>query len=277
MTALSRHYAKLCDVADFDDAAVLAALRDIFPEREPQDHLERKAWEYAMAAMFLEEAGHLNDDSRLLGVGAGDERIAFWLANHAGAVVATDIYGDGDFASGEAPASMLTDPASHAPFPYREDRLTAQWMDARNLDFPDASFDAAFSISSFEHFGAPSEIAAAAAELGRVLRPGGHAVVITECWVRRHPLNALMWSLPGRKGVDVLTAREIEAQIVSPSGLRLLQPLDTSISEQTWANVTQLRVGAPPQPSSGAVHPHVLMRYRSSVFTSVCLVLEKPR
>ena len=88
-------------------------------------------------------------------MGAGDERILFWLANHVGEVVATDIYGEGDFAGREAGGSMLVDPAAHAPFPYREDRLSVLWMDARELAFPDASFDVVYSLSSLEHFGGP--------------------------------------------------------------------------------------------------------------------------
>ena len=34
--------------------------------------------------MFLADLGLLDDRSRVLGVGAGDERILFWLANHVG-------------------------------------------------------------------------------------------------------------------------------------------------------------------------------------------------
>jgi len=58
-------------------------------------------------------------------------------------------------------------------------------MDARRLDFADESFDVGFSLSSFEHFGGPQDVLAAARELGRVLRPGGHAFVVTECFVQR--------------------------------------------------------------------------------------------
>jgi SAM-dependent methyltransferase len=245
-----------------------------------------------MVALFLEDVGRLVEPTEALAVGAGDERILFWLANRVGRVVATDIYGEGTFAGQEAPGSMLTDPASHSPFPYREDRLDVRFMDARKLDFPDESFDVAFSVSSFEHFGGPEEIVQAAHELGRVLRPGGHAVIVTECWVRLHPLNTAridyaLKRLSGgrlrkraapdrRGGVDVLTAEEIRAQIVEPSGLRMLQPLDLSLSERSWDNVTRLRARGEPQPRSGSFYPHVLLRFRMSTFTSACVVLEKP-
>jgi SAM-dependent methyltransferase len=244
-----------------------------------------------MLALFLREVGRLTEDTEALAVGAGDERIVFWLANHVGRVVATDIYGTGSFAEREAGASMLSDPRAHAPFPYREDRLEVRYMDGRKLEFPDASFDVVFSVSSIEHFGGPGDIARGARELGRVLRPGGHAVIITECFVKRHPGSAApvdfalrlaslgrlrRHATPRRRaGVDVLTARELSCWIVGPSGLELLQPLDTSISPASYDNLTRVRPGRDPEPATGSFYPHVLLQFRGSVFTSVCLVLRK--
>ena len=183
MTDLTRRYAKACDLADFRDRRLLGVLRDILPERDPVTHVERKVWEFAQLAMSFEDLGLLDHRSRVLGVGAGDERILFWLTNRVGEVAATDIYGSGDFASREAGASMLTDPSAHAPFAYREDRLEVRWMDARRLEFPDASFDAVYSLSSLEHFGGPGQVDLAAREIARVLRPGGRLA-----WFLNHPL-----------------------------------------------------------------------------------------
>lgn len=290
---LSRRYAKLCDVRDFDDPALLGVLREILPERDPAAHVERKVWEFAMLALFLEETGRLHDGTEALAIGAGDERIVFWLANRLGRVVATDIYGGGAFAGREAGRSMLEDPASHAPFPYREDRLEVRWMDARALDFPDASFDVVFSLSSIEHFGSPAEIARSAREMGRVLRASGHALVATECFVRRHPLNAAPVDLAvrlaslgtrrrratlRRRGVvdEVFTPRELRRRVVRPSGLRLLQPLDLSVSGESWANLTRLHPDGRLEPASGGYWPHLLLQSDRSVFTSVCLPLQKP-
>lgn len=291
--ALSRQYAKLCDSADFEDPALLAALRSIFPERDPAAFPERKAWEFGMLALFLDEVGRLHDGTQALGVGAGDERILFWLANRIGRVVATDIYGEGDFAGGEAHPSMLTDPASHAPFEYREDRLDVRYMDARELDFPDASFDVVFSLSSFEHFGYPRDIRRAAREVGRVLRPGGHAVIVTECLLRHHPLDWAGVDFLVRVGTlgakyrratpfrrvrlaEVFTQRELIARIVRPSGLRLLQPVDSSVSSGAWRNLTRSLPGGRLEPATGEHWPHILLQSYRSVYTSVCLVLQKP-
>jgi SAM-dependent methyltransferase len=291
--ALTRRYAKLCDVADFDDERLLAAIAEILPERDPRAHVERKVWELAMLALFLADAGRLGEETEALAIGAGDERIVFWLANRLGRVVATDVYGEGDFAEREARPSMLADPAAHAPFPYREDRLEVRWMDARALDFPDASFDVCFSLSSIEHFGSPAEIARSAREMGRVLRPGGHAFVVTECFVRRHPLNAAPVDLAvrlatlgtrrrratlRRRGVvdQVFTPRELLTRIVRPSGLELMQPLDLTLSPAAWDNLTRIHPGGRLEPRSGERYPHVLLQADRSVFTSVCLPLRKP-
>jgi SAM-dependent methyltransferase len=292
--ALARHYCKLCDVRDFDDPALVAMAHDILPERDPLGHVERKVWEMAMLALFLEDVGRLDDGTEALAVGAGDERIVFWLANRVGRMVATDIYGEGGFAGREAEGSMLEAPAAHAPFPYREDRLEVRWMDGRELSFPDRSFDVVFSLSSIEHFGPPGDIARAAAEMGRVLRPGGHAFVVTECLVRLHPLDrapaelAIRLATLGRKKRlatlrrrhaldDAFTPRELDRRIVRPSRLRLIQPLDTEVSPESWDNLARYRRGSHELDTrSGAFYPHILLQSSRSVFTSACLALQRP-
>jgi SAM-dependent methyltransferase len=276
VTGLTRHYAKLCDVRDFEDAELLDTIRSLVPERDPAAYLERKVWEFAMVMLFLRDTGHLDGRSRVLSVGAGNERVLFWLTNHVGCVVATDIYGEGRFAGQEAVASMLTDPAAHAPaYDWRPDRLKVHRMDARALEFEDASFDAVFSVSSIEHFGTPADIARAAGEIGRVLRPGGHAVLLTDMFVRRHPLNAAPVDLavrigtlgrrrvrasPRRRAVlgEVFTRRELERDVIAPSGLRPMQELDTHTSAESER------------------HPAIVVRAGRSAFTSVCVVLVKP-
>lgn len=290
---LTRPYAKLCDPRDFEDPDVLEVLRSILPERDPAAFVERKAWEFAMLALFLRDTGRLSEDARVLAIGAGDERVLFWLANRVGRVVATDVYGTGAFAGQEGSASMLEDPAAHAPYPYREDRLEVRWADARALDFPDASFDAAFSLSSFEHFGTPREISRAARELGRVLRPGGHAFLAVDAFARRHPLNAAPVDFAIRVGTlgrrrriatprrramvsEVFTRGEVMRRLVRASGLELMQPLDLTPSDEAWENLTLTTGAGHLSPRTGRHWPHVLLQSGRSVFTSLGLPLRKP-
>ena len=291
---LSRQYVKLCDLRDFTDPELLATVSSILPERDARTHIERKVWEFAMLAMFLEEVGRLGEDTEALSVGAGDERIAFWLANRIGRVVATDVYGEGAFSGNEADPSMLEDPRAHAPFPYREDHLEVLWMDARELKFPTGSFDVVFTLSSIEHFGSPADIASSASEIGRVLKPGGHAIIVTECFVKHHPLDtapaevakrvlSLNRKMPGAglhhrvALADVFTPGELTKLIVEPSGLRLMQPLDATVSPESWGNLTLCSPDGQLISRTGDKYPMVLMQLRRSVFTSVCLILEKPR
>ena len=288
---MTRQYVKLCDRQDFDDPEIRAAIRDMVPPRSPEEELERKYWEYAMLGLFLRDVGALNEDSEVLAVGAGHEEPLFWLANRVRRVVATDIYGEGEFSGREAEGTMLEDPAAYAPFPYREDHLDVRWMDARHLDIPAESFDAIFTLSSIEHFGGPAEIARAASEIGRVLRPGGHAFIVTECFVRSHPLDSPLVQTavrlltlgrrcaaanPRRRIIEVFTPRELINCIVRPSGLELMQPLDLRLSPETFGNVTRFGGTGELQPATGRRHPHILLRGYGAPWTSVCLALVKP-
>ena len=287
---LRRQYAKLCDLPDFEDPELRARIREIAPGPE-EEELHRKNWEYAMLALFLEDVGLLNDEAHVLSVGAGHEAVLFWLANKVGRVVATDLYGEGDFSEREAEGTMLDDPSAFAPYPYRQDRLKALKMDGRALEFPDASFDAVFTLSSIEHFGKPAEIAQAAQEIGRVVRPGGYAFVVTECFVGRHALNSKLvqtairgltfgrratTATPQTRMLSVFTPEELTRYIVRPSGLELMQPLDRRISAETWENLIHWRGAGELTPTTGRDFPHVLLKAHGSAWTSVALPLCKP-
>lgn len=295
-----RHYVKLCDLPDFDDPVLRRRIREIVPNHESRAEVRRKFWEYAMLALFLEDAEKLHDGTQVLSVGAGHEEVLFWLANRVGKVVAIDIYGEGGFARGEADETMLTDPKAFAPYPYRKDRLQTLKMDARVLGFSDASFDVVFSLSSIEHFGDHRDVARAAREIGRVLRPGGLAFIVTECFVARHPLNSPLVqtairiatlgrrckkATPRRRAVDVFTSGELQRWIIQPSGLELVQPLDLTLSPETWQNVIIWRGADEFEASGDDPWPHILLQPQGSAFflrggaaafTSAALAMRKP-
>jgi SAM-dependent methyltransferase len=246
-TKLRRQYVKLCDPRDFEDRGVERRIDAIVPGLEPQAHPNRKLWEYAMLTLFLEDSDLLREDTRILSVGAGHETVLFWLANHVEMVWATDVYGEGSFGEREADSLMLTDPAAFSPYPYRESHLEVRHMDARELRFPDESFDAVFSLSSIEHFGTWASIRRASQEIGRVLRPGGRAFVATECFVGRSTLAPFVQEaasrLTGRRmfgAMRVFTPRTLASEIVQPSGLQLLQPLDLTLSPAANRSVSEL-------------------------------------
>lgn len=288
---LRRHYAKLCDLRGYEDPDVRARIREISPT-QPEHELHRKNWEYALLALFIEDVGLLNDRAELLSVGAGHEAVLFWLANHVGRVVATDLYGEGEFAHREARASMLDDPKAFAPYTFREDRLEVYKMDGRRLAFPDASFDAVFSLSSIEHFGSPRDVSQAAREMGRVLRPGGYAFVATECFTHRHVFNSKLvqtairaatlgrrcpTATPWRRMLTVFTPEELKRYIIRPSGLKLMQPLERRVSEETWTNLIRWSGAGDLTPSTGEDFPHIVLKSHGSAWTSVALPLHKQR
>jgi SAM-dependent methyltransferase len=289
---LLRRYSKLCEIEDFQDPALRAKLREMArPQRSPAHELHRKYWEYAMLGLYLEEAGALDERARVLSVGAGSEEPLFWLANRVAEVVATDTYGTGAFAGAEGSAAMLANPAGLAPYPYRRDHLEVRSMDARELQFADASFDVVYSLSSIEHFGTPADIRRAAREMARVTRPGGHLVIATEVLLSNHPLDwrpvqVLVRALTAgrragsatlrRRAVDGFRPRELERHVILPVGFPLVQPLDLGISDRTRA--TTLRFdGTDPRTTAGQPAPIVVLRAHGAPWTSVFLPFAKPR
>jgi SAM-dependent methyltransferase len=293
-SALRRQYVKLCDRRDFDDLDVQALIHDIVPGLSAEETLNRKYWEYALLALFLKDVELLEENMQVLSVGAGHEEVLFWLPRYVGRLVATDVYGEGAFASSAgdaADATMLTDPSAFAPYPYNKDRLEVRKMDARSLEFDEGSFDAVFTLSSIEHFGGPRDIEQSAKEIGRVLRPGGYAFIVTECFVGRHPLNSPLLqtgiriatlgrrcavATPRRRMLDVFTPAELKQRIIRPSGLRLLQPLRSDLSPETWDNVTYWVGEGELRPATGRKWPHILLKAHGSPWTSVALALQKP-
>jgi SAM-dependent methyltransferase len=282
-TGLSRQYVKLCDIRDFDDPEVRARIDDITPGVEPPTHLHRKHWEFAMLTLFLEDSELLREDVRILSVGAGHETVLFWLANRVARVVATDIYGEGSFSEQAADRTMLTEPASFSPYPYRESHLEVRHMDARELDFPDNSFDAVFSLSSIEHFGSWADIRRSASEIGRVLRPGGSAYISTECFLGRSAFGPRVVQGPRSwlgGTIRIFTPRTLLSEIVGPSGLELVQPLATTAPE-TSANVIELVRDGRITLTTGAEYPHITVRVNrlgmhTQSWTSVGLAMSKP-
>ena len=279
---LRRQYVKLCDLRDFDDPAVQERIDDIVPGLDPTQRVQRKYWEYALLTLFLEDAGLLGEETRILSVGAGHETVLFWLANRVAKVVATDIYGEGLFSGLEADRSMLNDPASFSRYPYRESHLEVRHMDAKQLEFDEGSFDAVFSLSSIEHFGSWTDIRRSAAEMGRVLRPGGVAFVVTECFLGRSLLSPRAVQELGTKvgwSIRIFTPSLLQSEIVEPSGLELVQPLAAEPPD-TGDNVIELHGGGRITSTTGADYPHIAVRVQrfglhTQRWTSVALAMTK--
>jgi hypothetical protein len=75
---------------------------------------------------------------------------------------------------------------------------------------------------------------------------------------------------------EAFTPRELVSRIVRPSGLRPLQSLDRTISRSSWDNLITQSPDGQLSSRTGSTYPKILVKVSRSVFTSVCLVMEKP-
>jgi SAM-dependent methyltransferase len=127
-----------------------------------------------------------------------------WVPTRAGRVLKTDVF-DEAVAEGLAPflarradalVAIDASPAAVEAARRRRPELDARVADVRSLPFEDGSFDVVVSTSTLDHFQARADIDTALLELGRVLAPGGLAVVtLDNPW---NPLVALRNGPPGR-------------------------------------------------------------------------------
>jgi SAM-dependent methyltransferase len=101
-------------------------------------------------------------------------------------------------------------------------KFVVSQQDARELDYGDESFDRVVSISTIEHI---REVARASAEIGRVLAPGGLAVITVpfsrrqrEVWVER-PVYSQTYEGEPLFYEYVMDRKQLDRDIVAASGL----------------------------------------------------------
>jgi FkbM family methyltransferase len=262
-------YCKVCNIDDFATPEIARVIREVFADEiqtwgldYPVNREHRKQWEIAMAIRTLADYGVLRPDAEILGVGAGTETTIFWLTRLVRRVFATDLYLDPGTWEDVASKSMLSEP-EFVSFEWNPRRLVVQHMNALDLRYEDNSFDGIFSTSSIEHFGTPADVASAAQEMYRVLRPGGILSLATEF--------RLEGPSPGVPGTLMFDSEELSEWIVGDRGWTLLSPLDLTVSERT----ADTEVLFESVLSGVARLPHVVLRMGAHVWTSVHLALRK--
>jgi len=256
---------QLCKLADprlWLDEEWIAISRDLKVVTIEPERMHRKGFEWTHAIYGLSKLGALNENARCLGVGSGHEVLSYWLANHTAHVISTDLFqektGWAKAGGREGDPAVLRDPQKYAPFPYREGRLTFKKMDGRRLEFDDNSFDIIFSISAIEHFGGHDQAARSMREIGRTLKPGGVAVIVTEL------------ILNNRSHREFFNVDQLLEYIVAPSGLKLAQAPVFEAPEYALDNPLIM-------PGESRMYPHLILKIRNVVFTSVILFLRKSR
>jgi SAM-dependent methyltransferase len=250
---------QLCELANpakWDNEEWVDILRDLGLADDGLA-MHRKPYEFAQLVFGCRRLGALRDDAAVLSVGAGHEGVLYWLANHVGRVVATDLYeGLWQVNQGrEGNPDVLRDPAAYAPFPYRRDRLTFMRMDGRHLEFADGTFDVAYSLSSIEHFGGMDGALATLREMGRVLKPGGILALATE------------YVLEGPPHEETFQPDEF-ARLIDQPGLQLVEPVDLDVYRRYQATPVDLY-------KDPYQTPHMLVRFNDTVFTTVMVFLRK--
>jgi SAM-dependent methyltransferase len=221
----------LTNVAAYQDPEWFALYEDlasyshdvhIFRGKSDPD-IYRKGWEWVQTLYGLQHLGMIHPDHRAIGVGAGRECVIFWLGDRIRQVVATDLYGSGDWATSggrEADAAVVENPQKFCPRPIRPEAIEFKVMDGTNLGaYPEATFDFSWSLSSIEHFGSHERAADAVREMARVVRPGGVVVVATEYLLledQHHP--------------EFFNQSEMERYVIEASPLlELIEPVDWSL------------------------------------------------
>jgi SAM-dependent methyltransferase len=260
---------RLCYVEDWQNPEVRDALAEL-QKLNPQGFIHRKDWEWAIGLVAMKRYGKINESSAAVGVGSGIEPIPFYLANKISRVYATDLYEDDESWKQAAPSEFLKNPKKYSPFPYREDALTVLRMDGAKLDFPDESFDIAFSFSSIEHFGGENHSGALKAmkEIERVLKPGGIAVIATE------------YILNDKEHPEFFNKRTIHSDLIDRlDKLKLVEPLDLRITTNTLDTVidynSEARIWDTLDWEYKRTHSHIVIKYYNILLTSVMVVLQK--
>jgi SAM-dependent methyltransferase len=250
---------QLCELANpakWDNPDWLALLQSIGLPGDKQS-MHRKAYEFTQLAYGLSRLGLLHDRSTVVSVGAGHEAILYWLANHVGRVIATDLY-EGVWQkvqSREGDAGVIDAPQDYAPFPYREDRLVFLKMNGLSLGITTGAVDVAYSLSSIEHFGGVDGAARAIDEMARVLKPGGILALATE------------YVIAGPPHEETFGPADFDA-LVSRPGLSLVGDFDRLVYSRYDYSAVDL-YGNPHQT------PHMVVRFNDTVFTTAFVFMRK--
>jgi SAM-dependent methyltransferase len=250
---------QLCELANpakWDNDEWLGILRSL-GQSDDKLAMHRKAYEFSQLVYGCRRLGVLRDDASFVSIGAGHEDVLYWLANRVSRVVATDMY-EGAWShvqSREGDEGVIRRPEDYAPYAYRRDHLAFLKMDARQLAFTDGVFDVAYSLSSIEHFGGVPGAVATVREMARVLKPGGILALATE------------YVIAGPPHEETFQPDEF-AEVITQPGLRLVEPLDTTVYRRyEYAAVDLYR--------NPYQTPHMVVRFNDTVFTTVMVFLEK--
>lgn len=233
---MSLPLSKVIDIDDFSSSELVAYLSEINAHHAPRfgsaaDEIvpDAKQWTSAMLLRALDRAGAASAGRMVAGVGAGTDPIIFALARRGVVVFPAERYLMRTRWSDEAPSGMMIDPAPYCHLDFPAGNVVAVYSNALKLNLPSDTFDAVFSIASFERLRSLDRVAVAAREIARILKPGGVAVIAAEFRVD---------GASDRDGLDdsmiLFTQATLATYVVQASGLVLRNPITTCQSDRTF-------------------------------------------
>lgn len=191
---------KLCEIEDFTDPDIAPVVRRLASRAGAGAGgvVDQRRWLVATAARGLRAGASMGAEARVLALGGGMEPVLELLADIVGEVASAD------------------------------------WGDVDWSQYGDATFDAVVT-GPIEGLLDIDGVPAAAAEIGRVLKPGGVLSLSTRFLLHGQPGGA------GWPGIALLTADQLRRLVIEPSGLAMVGELSEEVSHGTMASPRDLR------------------------------------
>jgi ubiquinone/menaquinone biosynthesis C-methylase UbiE len=225
---------KACNYEDFHHPTLVQVMRSLFlhdmlrfGETFPVGREDRYYWQSAVIARAFTDFRVLGPKAQILGVGAGNAPIVFWLTNKVRQVYAIDLYLRPGSAAAQQCATMMSEPDRHWPGSWNPRRLVVQHMDPLDLRYADESFDAVFAMHALDRYPTAEESQDALREMHRVLRPGGLLSLLLEFQSDGHvfPLG-----LPMRR---LFHEKEVREEVIGSQEWTPVDAPDFGLSEHT--------------------------------------------
>ena len=281
MTAFPHN--KLIDIGDFDRAELRPLLEEVARDDMVRFGLDAPAvspdadhWASAMMLRTFAAQGLLQPGKVFAGVGAGVSGSTFVLAARGCVTFAVDTYLELSERSDLVPAPMMVRPRQFSYLDYPKGAVLPLHGDPRALDLPSDFFDGVYAPSLLSRYATLDAAAAAAEEIGRILKPGGTASLSAS--FRLEGPN----DQPFPKGGLLFTRELINRYVLRPSGLEPLDPLTDQTSLATYDGQVVLRdfleraVKSQTLEDKRDTHPNLVMFQDGFLFCTVHLALRKP-
>jgi hypothetical protein len=277
-------YCKTCNLEDFANSSMRELLREIFPhdfvgwgQANPAGNEARNYWQTAMTARAFADFGVLGPRAQLLGVGAANQPIIFWLTNQAARVFAADEYMTKASRAGSLCRSMLLEPELHWAGRWNRRRLVVQHLGTQHLHYRDETFDGVFAPHALEACESDHEVGQALEEMYRVLKPGGILSLIVEF--------AEDGSDSGCGG-QLFDAKSVFKKVIAPLRWKLQGKLDLDVSSATQEAAGQTQAEYQDQPIrtgqfglqevSDVNYSDLAIRHAGSISVPLHLTLKRP-